>query len=97
MPSKQAVKEVEREIQNWDIIAKDSKDLHKLITDPILAIPEDKKAEFIQRAKSNLDKSSNLYDDDILGSLYDELRKFYLENKGHFVDSEVLRNINVSS
>lgn len=97
IPSKQAVKEVEREIQNWDIIAKDSKDLHKLITDPILAIPEDKKAEFIQRAKSNLDKSSNLYDDDILGSLYDELRKFYLENKGHFVDSEVLRNINVSS
>lgn len=97
LSEEEATREVEKEIQNWETIAEDSRDLHKLLTDPILAIPEDKKAEYIQRAKNNLDKSSKLYDDNLLGVLYDGLKEFYMQNKGHFADSEVLRNINIIS
>lgn len=97
MSQEEAQREVDNIIKNWGIVAEDSKDLHKLLTDPIIAIPEDKKAEFIQRAKNNLDESSKLYDDKILGQLYDGLKDFYIKTKGKFEDSEVIRNFNLTA
>ena len=97
MSEQEATKEVEKEISSWETIAEDSKLIHKLLTDPIIAVPEDKKAEFIQRAKSIVPKDSKLYDDTLLGTLYDQLKTFYLDSKGHYVDSEVLRNINLTA
>jgi hypothetical protein len=61
-------------IENWEKIAEDSKLLHKLITDPILAVPEDKSDEFIVRAKNIIPKSSRLYDDKLLTKLYNDLK-----------------------
>lgn len=97
MTLEESKKEVEKEISNWETIAEDSKDLHKLLTDPIIAIPEDRREEYIQRAKQNLDKSSKLYNDDILGKLYDGLKTFYINSKGHYKDSQTVRNINIVS
>ena len=97
MSTQEATKEVEKEISNWETIAEDSKLIHKLLTDPIIASTEDKKAEFIQRAKDVIPKSSKLYDDNLLGTLYDQLKTFYINSKGHYVDSEVLRNINLTA
>ena len=97
MSQQEATKEVEKEISNWQTIADDSKLIHKLLTNPIIAIPEDKKIEFIQKAKEIIPKDSKLYNDDLLGNLYDQLKTFYRENKSHYVDSEVLRNINLTA
>jgi len=43
MSEQDATKEVEKEISSWKTIAEDSKLIHKLLTDPIIAVPEDKK------------------------------------------------------
>lgn len=97
IPQEQAIREVEKEISNWKSIAEDSKDIHKLLTDPILAVPEDRKEEYIQRAKGNLNPSSKLYNDELLGSLYDSLRTFYKKSKGNYSESVTVRNINLTS
>lgn len=97
MSEQEATKEVEKEISSWETIAEDSKLIHKLLTDPIIAVPEDKKGEFIQRAKNIIPRDSKLYNDNLLGILYDQLRDFYLNNKGHYVDSEIIRNINLTA
>ena len=97
MSKEEAAKEVDKEIASWETIAEDSKLIHSLLLDPILAAPEDKKSEFIQRAKEKLPKSSRIYDDVLLGNLYDQLKNFYKDSKGHYANSEVLRNINVTA
>ena len=96
MSKEEATKEVEKDISNWETVAEDSKLIHKLLTDPIIASPEDKKEEFVQRAKGIIPKSSKLYDDTLLENLYNELKSFYFE-KGHYKDSEVIRNINLTA
>ena len=93
-----AEREVDKIIENWEKIAEDSKLLHKLITDPIITVPENKSDEFIVRAKSIIPKSSRLYDDKLLTKLYNDLKQeFYLKIKGTFPDSTVVRNLNITS
>lgn len=91
----------QNEIDNWPLIKENSADLHKLIISKYIGGSSDSESErrrnFIEQAKVIVGKNSQLYDDTLLGELFDEVSKFYQTIKNTRFNSTVVRGINLSA
>lgn len=91
----------QNEIDNWKLIKENSADLHKLVISKYIggsseSEPERRK-KFIDQAKTIVGKNSQLYDDNLLGKLFDGINSIYAKIKGYKSDSKAVRGINVTS
>lgn len=93
---------VQNEIDNWPVIRENSADLHKLVISKYIGGTKETEAQrrkdFINQAKTIVGKNSQLYNDILLGQLFDQVNsEFYKQTKGFFADSKVVRGINLTS
>ena len=91
----------QNEIDNWPLIKENSSDLHKLIISKYIggtseSGPERRK-NFIEQAKTIVGKDSQLYDDTLLGKLFDKISNFYQKTKNTRFNSTVVRGINLTA
>lgn len=99
VPQATAELQVDREIKSWEIIRKNSEDLHKLVISKYIGGTEEsetkRKAQFIEQAKQILSTESPLNNDAILGRLFDQVSKFYQRNV--YSGCKVVRGLNITS
>ena len=91
----------QNELDNWTKIRENSSDLHKLIISKYIGgtasdEPERRK-NFIEQAKTIVGKNSQLYDDNLLGKLFDQISEFYQITKNLHFNSTVIRGINLTA
>ena len=91
----------QKEIDNWPLIKENSSDLHKLIISKYIGGSADSESErrrnFIEQAKIIVGKGSQLYDDVLLGKLFDKMSNFYQIVKNSRKNSTVVRGINLTA
>ena len=91
----------QNELDNWPEIRENSSDLHKLIISKYIggtsADEPERRKNFIEQAKVIVGKNSQLYDDNLLGKLFDNISKFYQITKNLYPTSTVVRGVNLTS
>lgn len=91
----------QNEIDNWPLIKENSSDLHKLIISKYIGGSSDSEPErrknFIEQSKTIVGKNSQLYNDTLLGQLFDKMSEFYQETKNLRSDSNVVRGVNLTA
>ena len=91
----------QNEIDNWPLIKENSSDLHKLIISKYIGGSSDSEPErrkkFIEQAKTIIGRNSQLYDDTLLGKLFDKISEFYQKTKNTRFNSTVVRGINLTA
>lgn len=93
----------QNEINNWPLIRENSANIHKLAISKYIggtdADEPIRRKNFIEQAKKIVGKDSQLYNDIILGKLFDQFNLFYkrTKGKGTLIDSKVFRGINLVS
>lgn len=101
MSEQQAKLLTKNEVDSWPLIRENSADLHKLAISKFIGGSKDTEPErrknFIEQAKTIVGKRSQLYNDEILGKLFDGFNTFYARIKGYKSDSKAVRGINVTS
>ena len=91
----------QNEINSWPEIRANSADLHKLIISKYIGGTSDdeptRRKNFIDQAKTIVGKNSQLYDDNILGKIFDRTNEFYKITKNLHSTSTVVRGINLKA
>lgn len=95
MKEEDALKVVEDTISHWDKVQEDSFALHKLFTSNHIQNPDSTDIDFMTEVQDSLPDS--LKGVRLITELFNQLKRFYISEKGKYSGSQAIKNVNLVS
>lgn len=95
MKEEDALKVVEDTISHWDKVQEDSFALHKLFTNNHIQNPDSTDIDFMTEVQDSLPDS--LKGARLTTELFNQLKRFYISEKGKYSGSQAIKNVNLVS